>query len=169
MNSPPPQLILFCEQRMLLYPPKYSSYLESRQKEILFFLSRKCSAADVLMALGDDHIGEPSQTDLGVIQHLLSSLPHTESTQRSSTFTQSELDWSPVCCATFWLTSSRLCCVYEASTSEQEDPRSCPSKFSSWGERRSSRDVDASSTETSKRGAIQMFLQLLWLFRRHCY
>lgn len=56
--------------------------------EIVFFRSRKRSAADVLMALGDGHIGE--QTDLGVMQHLFSSLPHSESTQRSSTSTQRE-------------------------------------------------------------------------------
>ncbi|TNM99482.1 hypothetical protein fugu_012515 [Takifugu bimaculatus] len=94
---------------------------------------RKCSTADVLMPLGDDHVGEPSQTDLGVIQHLFSSLPHSESTQRSSTSTQT-------------------------SISEQEDPRSCPSKFPSWGERRSSRDIDASSIETNKRQRVALEL-----------
>lgn len=40
--------------------------------------------------------------------------------------------------------------VYLASISEQEDPRSCPSKVPSWGERRSSRDTDAPSIDTSK-------------------
>lgn len=41
--------------------------------------------------------------------------------------------------------------MYLASSSEQEDSRSFPSTLPSWGERRSSRDVDASSIETSKR------------------
>lgn len=115
------------------------------------------------MPLGDDHVGEPSQTDLGVIQHLFSSLPHSESTQRSSTSTQSEPAWSSVFCPSFWFLFSWPCCMYSASVSEQEDPRSCPSKFPSWGERRSSRDIDASTMETSKRGVIQMFQILLWL------
>lgn len=34
------------------------------------------------MALGEDHAAQPSQADLGVIQHLFSSLPHPESTER---------------------------------------------------------------------------------------
>lgn len=42
------------------------------------------------------------------------------------------------------------CVVCLASTSEQEDSRSFTPKFPSWGERRSSRDADASSSETSK-------------------
>lgn len=61
-----------------------------------------------------------------------------------------------------------LCCVHSASISEQDDPRSRPSKFPSWGERSSSRDADASSIETSRRKTIQMFPQLLWLFRCDC-
>lgn len=52
--------------------------------------SRKRSAADVLKALGDDHIGEAGQADLGVVQHLFSSLPRSESAQRSSASTQRE-------------------------------------------------------------------------------
>lgn len=74
---------------MVLYLQNYISFLERSQKKILFFLRRKCSTEDFPMALGDDHIGGSSQTDLGVIQQLLSSLPQSESTKRSSTFTQS--------------------------------------------------------------------------------
>eukprot|EP00064_Thunnus_orientalis_P003122 superscaffoldBa00000247_g3130 len=52
--------------------------------------SRKSSKADVLTASGDEHICVPSQSELSVIQHYFSSLPHSGSPQRSTTSTQSE-------------------------------------------------------------------------------
>ncbi|XP_067466871.1 rho guanine nucleotide exchange factor 33 isoform X1 [Thunnus thynnus] len=88
--------------------------------------SRKSSKADVLTASGDEHICVPSQSELSVIQHYFSSLPHSGSPQRSTTSTQT-------------------------STSEQEaqqQQRGCQSR-----ERKNSRDdTDTNSlTENNKR------------------
>ncbi|XP_053189256.1 rho guanine nucleotide exchange factor 33 [Scomber japonicus] len=93
--------------------------------------SRKSSKADVLTASGDEHICMPNQSELSVIQHYFSSLPHSGSPQRSNTSTQT-------------------------STSEQEaqQQRGCQSKSPAWGERKNSRDETAtpnSMTENNKR------------------
>ncbi|CAG6016574.1 unnamed protein product [Menidia menidia] len=61
--------------------------------------SRKSSRADVLTAPGDEHICAHSQLELSVFQHFFSSLPQSESPQRSTTSTQtssSEPSKSPV-------------------------------------------------------------------------
>ncbi|XP_023271493.1 rho guanine nucleotide exchange factor 33 isoform X1 [Seriola lalandi dorsalis] len=95
--------------------------------------SRKSSKADVLTASGDEHICVPSQSELNVIQHFFSSLPHSGSPQRSNTSTQT-------------------------STSEKElqpqQQRGCLSKSPAWGEGKNSRDdteTPNSQTENNKR------------------
>uniref|UniRef100_A0A8C4ET44 Rho guanine nucleotide exchange factor (GEF) 33 n=1 Tax=Dicentrarchus labrax TaxID=13489 RepID=A0A8C4ET44_DICLA len=101
--------------------------------------SRKSSKADVLSASGDEHICVPSQSDLSVIQHFFSSLPHSGSPQRSNTSTQN-------------------------STSEQEaqqQQRGCPSKSPGWGDRKNSRDdteTPNSPTENNKRQRVALEL-----------
>ncbi|XP_035519613.1 rho guanine nucleotide exchange factor 33 [Morone saxatilis] len=101
--------------------------------------SRKSSKADVLSASGDEHICVPSQSDLSVIQHFFSSLPHSGSPQRSNTSTQT-------------------------STSEQEaqqQQRGCPSKSPGWGDRKNSRDgteTPNSPTENNKRQRVALEL-----------
>ncbi|XP_044070879.1 rho guanine nucleotide exchange factor 33 isoform X2 [Siniperca chuatsi] len=101
--------------------------------------STESSKADVLTASGDEHICVPSQSDLSVIQHFFSSLPHSRSPQRSTTSTQT-------------------------STSEpevQQQQRGCPSKSPAWGERKNSRDdteTPNSPTENSKRQRVALEL-----------
>ncbi|TMS04425.1 Rho guanine nucleotide exchange factor 33 [Larimichthys crocea] len=107
-------------------------------KDVISVPHRKGSKADVLMASGDEHICVPSQSDLSVIQHFFSSLPHSGSPQRSNT------------------TST--------STSEQDvqqQQRGCRSKSPAWGERKNSRDdteTPNSPTENSKRQRVALEL-----------
>ncbi|XP_072246434.1 uncharacterized protein arhgef33 [Leuresthes tenuis] len=92
--------------------------------------SRKSSRADVLTPPGDEHVCAHSQLELSVFQHFFSSLPQSESPQRSNTSTQT-------------------------STSEQEtqqQQRSCSSKSPVWGERsRDETNIPDSQAENNKR------------------
>ncbi|XP_040905220.1 rho guanine nucleotide exchange factor 33 [Toxotes jaculatrix] len=95
--------------------------------------SRKSSKADVLMASGDEHICVPSQSELSVIQHFLSSLPHSGSSQRSTTSTQTSIS------------------EQEAQSQQQ---RGCLSKSPAWEEGKHNRDnteTPNSQTEYNKR------------------
>ncbi|XP_051275623.1 rho guanine nucleotide exchange factor 33 isoform X2 [Dicentrarchus labrax] len=119
---------------------KRAELLQSENtKDIISVPHRKSSKADVLSASGDEHICVPSQSDLSVIQHFFSSLPHSGSPQRSNTSTQN-------------------------STSEQEaqqQQRGCPSKSPGWGDRKNSRDdteTPNSPTENNKRQRVALEL-----------
>ncbi|XP_038593836.1 rho guanine nucleotide exchange factor 33 isoform X3 [Micropterus salmoides] len=108
-------------------------------KDILSVSQRESSKADVLTASGDEHICVPSQSDLGVIQHFFSSLPHSGSPQRSTTSTQTSTSDHEV----------------------QQQQRGCPSKFPAWGERKNSRDdteTPNSTTENNKRQRVALEL-----------
>ncbi|KAG7511645.1 rho guanine nucleotide exchange factor 33 [Solea senegalensis] len=109
--------------------------------DIIALPQRKHSKADVLMASGDEQICVPSQSELSVIHHLFSSLPHSGSSpQRGNTFTQT-------------------------STFEQESQlqqRGCLSMSPTWGERKSSRDdVDTLSSQTENNKRQRAALELL--------
>ncbi|XP_029962395.1 rho guanine nucleotide exchange factor 33 [Salarias fasciatus] len=67
--------------------------LQSESKEAVSVphSSRKSSRADVLAAPGDEHICVSNQSELSVIQHFFSSLPHGGSPQRSNTSTQTSM------------------------------------------------------------------------------
>ncbi|XP_039995640.1 rho guanine nucleotide exchange factor 33 [Xiphias gladius] len=108
--------------------------LENTKELISVPHGRKSSKADVLTAAGDEHICVPSQSELSVIQHFFSSLPHSGSPQRSTTST---------------LTST------SAQEAQPQLQRGCPSKTPAWGERKNSRGDDTetpdSQTENNKR------------------
>ncbi|XP_026209408.1 rho guanine nucleotide exchange factor 33 isoform X2 [Anabas testudineus] len=86
-------------------------------KDVISFPHRKGSKADLLAASEEEHVCIPNQSELSVIQHFFSNLPHGGSPQRSATSTQTS-----------------------ASEQEAQQQRGCLSKSSAWGERRSSRD-----------------------------
>ncbi|KAK7902120.1 hypothetical protein WMY93_018889 [Mugilogobius chulae] len=94
--------------------------LENTKELISTSHSRKSSKADVLAASGEDHM--PSQSELSVIQHYLSSL-HNVSSQRSNTSTHT-------------------------STSEPETQQQ---RAHGWGERKNSRDEGDSTNKNHKR------------------
>ncbi|XP_059215779.1 rho guanine nucleotide exchange factor 33 [Centropristis striata] len=90
---------------------------------------------------GKDFISVPqSQSDLSVIQHFFSSLPHGMSPERSTMLTQT-------------------------STSEheaQQQQRGCPSKSPGWGERKNSRDdTDTANSQTENNKRQRVALELL--------
>ncbi|XP_072293561.1 rho guanine nucleotide exchange factor 33 isoform X2 [Eucyclogobius newberryi] len=97
--------------------------LENTKDAISTPHSRKNSKADVLAASGEDHICVPSQSDLSVIQHYLSSLPHNTSSPRSNTSTHT-------------------------STSEPEPQQQ---RAHGWGERKNSRDEGDNTNKNNKR------------------
>uniref|UniRef100_A0AAV2JK67 DH domain-containing protein n=1 Tax=Knipowitschia caucasica TaxID=637954 RepID=A0AAV2JK67_KNICA len=94
--------------------------IENTKEIISTSQSRKSSKADVLAAAGEEHIG---QSELSVIQHYLSSLPHSASPQRSNTSTHT-------------------------STT---DPESQPQRAHGWGERKNSRDEGEGTNKNHKR------------------
>ncbi|XP_069000121.1 rho guanine nucleotide exchange factor 33 [Embiotoca jacksoni] len=102
--------------------------------------SRKGSRADVLTAPADEHICMPtSQSELSVLQHFFSSLPHSGSPQRSTTSTQT-------------------------STSEQEAQqlhRGCPPKSPVWGETTNSGEesVNSQAENNKRQGAALELLE----------
>ncbi|KAK9541166.1 hypothetical protein VZT92_001231 [Zoarces viviparus] len=100
--------------------------------------SRKSSRADVLSASGEEHICLPGQSDLSVIQHFFSSLPHGSSPQRSTSSTHTSV-----------------------SEQEAQQQRGCRSKSPAWGERKTSRDdteTPHSQTENNKRQRVALEL-----------
>ncbi|XP_030012781.1 rho guanine nucleotide exchange factor 33 [Sphaeramia orbicularis] len=91
--------------------------------------SRKNSKADVLSASGEEHICVPNPSELSVIQHYLSTLPHNGSPQRSNTSTHT-------------------------SNSEHEAQHLQQQRGQMWGERKNSRDgaeTPNTPTKTNKR------------------
>lgn len=88
--------------------------------------SRKSSKADALAASGEDHICAPSQSELSVIQHYLSTLPLATSPQRSNTSTHT-------------------------SVSEPETQR-----VHGWGERKSSKDEGDNKNNKRQRVALEL-------------
>ncbi|KAG8000303.1 Rho guanine nucleotide exchange factor 33 [Nibea albiflora] len=107
-------------------------------KDVISVPHRKGSTADVLMASGDEHICAPSQSDLSVIQHFFSSLPHSGSPQRSNTTSTSA-----------------------SEQDVQQQQRGCQSKSPAWGERKNSRDdteTPNSPTENNKRQRVALEL-----------
>ncbi|XP_029031282.1 rho guanine nucleotide exchange factor 33 isoform X2 [Betta splendens] len=108
--------------------------LQSDNKDIITLPhSRKGSKADVLAAPGDEHLCGPSQSELSVLQHFLSNLPHSGSPQRSTTSTQT-------------------------SSSEQEAQQQRAYLSKSWGERKNSRDDTDAHSENSKRSRAALEL-----------
>ncbi|XP_008290414.1 rho guanine nucleotide exchange factor 33 isoform X2 [Stegastes partitus] len=102
-------------------------------KDVISAPHRKGSKADVLTTAGDEHICTPSQSELSVIQHFFSNLPHSVSPQRSSTSTQ---------------TSS------SEQDAQQQQQRGCPSRSPVWGDRNNGREeteTPNSQPENNKR------------------
>lgn len=102
--------------------------LENAKEVITAAHSRRSSKADVLAASGEDHICVPSQSELSVIQHYLSTLPLTTSPQRSNTSTHT-------------------------STSEPETQQQ---RVHGWGERKSSRDEGDNKNNKRQRAALEL-------------
>ncbi|XP_055083188.1 rho guanine nucleotide exchange factor 33 [Periophthalmus magnuspinnatus] len=102
--------------------------LENPKDVISTSHSRKSSKADVLAASGEEHVCGPSQSELSVIQHYLSSLPHNASPQRSNASTHT-------------------------STSEPETPQQ---RGHGWGERKNSRDEGDNKNNKRQRAALEL-------------